>query len=281
MGRNPALPMALVLVAVCTALALSLTTPGAVHAGANCETAGAGLSASEQEMFDLINAARAAEGLSPLVISPGLNRTAAWKSADRSAWGTTPSDPLFSHKDSLGRMPTQRANDCGFPKDAAENIAYGWGSARATFDAWMASSGHRANILMSYYVTVGIGEHDDRWTANFGIFNDGAAAVPAPAATVAPAAPVSQAKPAIPQPPKAMKLGAGATRVVYAGPGGWSEDIFGSLGSSLEFVYTWDGAHGCWLRYVPGEPSYVNSLAWIEPGVEVIVGVTSAGTWEW
>ncbi len=176
MGRRSAISLGATLAAIAFATVLITASPLPARALMNCDTNGAGLSGPEQEMFNLINAARAEEGLTPLILSPALTRSSAWKSEDRSAWGTTPSDPLFSHQDSLGRMPSPRANDCGFPAEAAENIAYGWGGAKATFDAWMSSPGHRANILMSYYVTVGIGEYNDRWTADFGIYNDGAPA---------------------------------------------------------------------------------------------------------
>ena len=37
----------------------------------------------------------------------------------------------------------------------AENIAYGQRSAQEVFDAWMASSGHRENIMNPAYKTFG------------------------------------------------------------------------------------------------------------------------------
>lgn len=262
------------------ALAIATATgPGAAQAAGSCETDSAALNGAELEMLELINGARQAEGLAPLAVSPGLNRTAAWKSADRSAWGTTPSDPLFAHKDSLGRMPGQRAQECGFPAEAAENIAYGWGSPRATFNAWMASAGHRANILMPYYVTIGIGEVNDRWTTNFGIHNDSAPAqatqppAPKPVATQPPA----PARPA-PTPRPQLALTTGVNHVVYTGAAGWSVDVFANVGSSLEYVYTWDPVHQRWLRYVPGMPAYINTLAWVEPNRQYIVAVTAPST---
>ena len=115
---------------------------GKAHALTNCDTDSADVSPAEMAMFNLMNQARTERGLTPLKLSPGLSRSSAWKSADPSAWGDTPSDPRFSHTDSLGRNSSQRARDCGFPADAAENIAYGWGSVQATFDAWMNSPRH-------------------------------------------------------------------------------------------------------------------------------------------
>ncbi|MDO5388086.1 MAG: CAP domain-containing protein, partial [Clostridia bacterium] len=42
-------------------------------------------------------------------------------------------------------------------KTAGENIAKGQKTAEAVFNAWMNSSGHRANILNSSYTQMGIG----------------------------------------------------------------------------------------------------------------------------
>jgi uncharacterized protein YkwD len=38
-----------------------------------------------------------------------------------------------------------------------ENIAMGFGSSASVFNAWMASPGHRANILKAAYTQMGIG----------------------------------------------------------------------------------------------------------------------------
>jgi uncharacterized protein YkwD len=38
-----------------------------------------------------------------------------------------------------------------------ENIAMGFGSSVSVFNAWMASPGHRANILKAAYTQMGIG----------------------------------------------------------------------------------------------------------------------------
>ena len=49
-----------------------------------------------------------------------------------------------------------------------ENVAYGYSSGQAVTDAWMASPGHRANILKPEYRVIGIGAAQDaqgRWYA--------------------------------------------------------------------------------------------------------------------
>lgn len=132
----------------------------------NCDTSTADLDAQELQVIELFNEARAQNGLAPYKASPNLSRAAAWKSADPSASGNT-----FSHTDSLGRMPSQRAQDCGYGGGAAENIAWGFGSAESVVNAWLNSPGHRAAILGGYKV-VGVGRIGSAWTANFGMYDD-------------------------------------------------------------------------------------------------------------
>jgi uncharacterized protein YkwD len=49
---------------------------------------------------------------------------------------------------------------CRF-RAVAENIAYGYSSGSATVKAWMASSGHRKNILTAKYRYIGTGARKD------------------------------------------------------------------------------------------------------------------------
>jgi uncharacterized protein YkwD len=54
-----------------------------------------------------------------------------------------------------------------------ENIAYGYPTVSTVMEAWMASSGHRANILRPQFTHVGIGVKRDAsgrryWVQNFG-----------------------------------------------------------------------------------------------------------------
>jgi uncharacterized protein YkwD len=47
-----------------------------------------------------------------------------------------------------------------------ENVAYGYSSGKAAVNAWMNSSGHRANILNSRYRLIAVGasqDEDGRW----------------------------------------------------------------------------------------------------------------------
>lgn len=160
----------------------------------NCDTSTAELDAQELQVVELFNQARAQSGLAPYKVSPNLNRAAAWKSADPSASGST-----FSHTDSLGRMPSQRAQDCGYGGGAGENIAWGFGSAQSVVNAWLNSPGHRAAILGNYQV-VGIGRIGTAWTANFGMYDDSVVAA-AVAPTHTPTAIPTPSPTPIPTPP--------------------------------------------------------------------------------
>ncbi len=58
----------------------------------------------------------------------------------------------FAHRADLGALLRScRASRVG------ENIAYGNVSADALMDMWMASPGHRANILQPAYTHIGVG----------------------------------------------------------------------------------------------------------------------------
>lgn len=194
--------------AVSTFVAVAWTAGGTPSAKAltNCDTTEAGITAAEQQMLTLINGARAASGLQALKLSPNLNRAAAWKSADRSAYATSINDPLFSHTDSLGRdpisySPKNRPIDCGYAAGAAENIAFGSTNPQTIFNEWMASPGHRRNIngtrlngtidpfyynYSKNYKVIGIGQHGTAWTTDFGNADDSGATAPPSAAPTQP-----------------------------------------------------------------------------------------------
>jgi uncharacterized protein YkwD len=152
-------------------LALALSGSQDAHAITNCDTNTADLDASEQEMLQLLNNARTAAGLAPLKPSPSLNRAAAWMSEDMAR------RRLLTHTDSLGRQ-LSRLNDCGYPRAATgENVAATGPSAASTFAAWMASPGHRANMMSENGITasfrvVGIGYSGGYWTMDFGSADD-------------------------------------------------------------------------------------------------------------
>lgn len=98
------------------------------------------------EVLNLINKERAAKGLSNLKLTSGLTKSAMIRGAELTV--------SFSHTCPNG-------DDCfkafDYEKTAGENIAYGQTSPSQVVNAWMNSSGHKANILNSSFKTIGIG----------------------------------------------------------------------------------------------------------------------------
>jgi uncharacterized protein YkwD len=74
-------------------------------------------------------------------------------------------DGYFDHTDPSGDTFVDRILGSGYVRRNAgwtlgENLAWGTGdlsSAKGLMDAWMASSGHKANILKKAYREVGVG----------------------------------------------------------------------------------------------------------------------------
>ena len=109
------------------------------------------LTADEQEVFDLINAKRVANGLSALKIDDELQNVARIKAQDMV------DNNYFSHTSPTYGSPFDMIKNFGIRyKTAGENIA-GNSSNSAAVNAWMNSSGHRANILNSNFNYTGIG----------------------------------------------------------------------------------------------------------------------------
>lgn len=109
------------------------------------------LTADEQEVFDLINAKRVENGLSALKIDDELQNIARIKAQDMV------NNNYFSHTSPTYGSPFDMMKSFGISyKTAGENIA-GNSSNSAAVNAWMNSSGHKANILNSSFNYTGIG----------------------------------------------------------------------------------------------------------------------------
>jgi uncharacterized protein YkwD len=63
----------------------------------------------------------------------------------------------FSHTGAGGSTFVTRVKAARYPQPAGENIAYGFRTGVDVVKAWMASPGHRANILNCKAKTVGVG----------------------------------------------------------------------------------------------------------------------------
>lgn len=142
----------------------------------NCTVTHEALDSEEMAFLAIINNYRAQNGLGSLTISTNLNRASAWMVQDLAT------NNYFSHTDSLGRSPYQRAIDCGYPTGAGENLAAGTihDTAAEAFELWRTSPGHNANMLGTHYQQIGIARYFKSgsqygwyWATDFGSANDG------------------------------------------------------------------------------------------------------------
>ncbi|MGP4101121.1 CAP domain-containing protein [Nonomuraea sp. KM90] len=125
-------------------------------------------SAEENEVVRLTNAERAKGGCQPLKHDAQLNAAARGHSADMAAKN------YFSHDSQDGRSFMDRIRAAGFTGGSgwAENIAAGQTSPASVVQAWMNSSGHRANIMNCKYTLIGVGAAKNSsgkiyWTQDF------------------------------------------------------------------------------------------------------------------
>lgn len=118
----------------------------------------------EQEVIRLVNEQRVQNGLNPLTENWELSRVARYKSQDMV------DNRYFSHTSPTYGSPFQMIRAFGISfRRAGENIAYGQRTPQAVVNAWMNSSGHRANILNASYTQIGVGYVADGnyWTQMF------------------------------------------------------------------------------------------------------------------
>ena len=110
-----------------------------------------GMNSDEQEVFDLINKQRLNNGLEILKNDSEVQRVARIKAQDMS------NNNYFSHTSPTYGSPFDMLKSFKIAyKTAGENIA-GNSSNSGAVNAWMNSTGHRANILNNSYNYTGIG----------------------------------------------------------------------------------------------------------------------------
>jgi len=120
--------------------------------------------AFENEVIRLVNEQRSKNGLKPLTANWELSRVARYKSQDMV------DNRYFSHTSPTYGTPFQMIRAFGLTyRTAGENIAYGQRTPQAVVNAWMNSSGHRANILNASYTQIGVGyvSSGHYWTQMF------------------------------------------------------------------------------------------------------------------
>jgi len=114
-----------------------------------------------------VNAERAKAGCKAVVLDPRLTAAAAGHAQDMAT------NNYFSHTSRDGRTFVDRIKAQGYPVPRSENIAAGQPTVTAVMDAWMASAGHRANILDCSAVAMGAasangGSYGIYWVQDFG-----------------------------------------------------------------------------------------------------------------
>ena len=120
--------------------------------------------AYEKEVIALVNKERRLAGLKDLTYDWQLSRVARYKSEDMRDKG------YFSHTSPTYGSPFQMMKSFGISyRSAGENIAKGQKTPAEVVNAWMNSSGHRANILNSSFTHIGVGYVADGkyWTQMF------------------------------------------------------------------------------------------------------------------
>ena len=124
-------------------------TPSAANPISQAENA---VATFESEVLRLVNNIRKEHGLSDLSVNSDLAHVARTKSQDMS------DNNYFAHTSPRYGTSFQMIKAAGLTyRTAAENIARGFSTPEALVDAWMASSGHRANILNPAFTQIGIG----------------------------------------------------------------------------------------------------------------------------
>ena len=143
-----------------------IANPNLIYPGQviNIPTVDSSVSSYEREVVRLVNAERAKRGLDELTYDWQLSRVARYKSQDMR------DNNYFSHTSPTYGSPFQMMRNFGISyRTAGENIAKGQATPAAVVNAWMNSSGHRANILNSSFTHIGVGYVADGryWTQMF------------------------------------------------------------------------------------------------------------------
>ncbi|WP_449077849.1 CAP domain-containing protein [Ruminococcus sp.] len=107
------------------------------------------------KVIELVNAARAKEGLSPLTKDTTLTNLSNIRSKETAI--------LFSHQrpDGTSWSTVLKQNNVSYTA-AAENIAAGQNTPEAVVKEWMNSPSHRANIMNSEYNKIGVSCYVDQ-----------------------------------------------------------------------------------------------------------------------
>ncbi|MFC8393835.1 CAP domain-containing protein [Streptomyces sp. NPDC057238] len=125
----------------------------------------AGASGAVAKVVELVNAERGKAGCSPVKANATLTKAAQDHSEDMAASGN------MSHTGSDGSSPGDRITRAGYGWSTyGENVAYGYSTPEQVMAGWMASPGHKENILNCAFKEIGVGlaQPGSYWTQDFG-----------------------------------------------------------------------------------------------------------------
>lgn len=104
------------------------------------------------EIIDLTNAERTQNHVGALTHNAQLTKAAAAKAADMASIG------YFAHRGPDGKEPWAWIREAGYTyASAGENLAVKFNESASVVRAWMASPGHRANMVKAGYTDIGVG----------------------------------------------------------------------------------------------------------------------------
>jgi uncharacterized protein YkwD len=122
-------------------------------------------SAPTTRVLEIVNAERKKAGCSPLALNAKLTAAAQAHSKDMADHSN------MSHTGSDGSSPADRITRAGYTWSSyGENVAYGYSTPESVMAGWMASAGHKRNILDCNFKDIGIGlaQPGSYWTQDFG-----------------------------------------------------------------------------------------------------------------
>ncbi|MFI6780767.1 CAP domain-containing protein [Micromonospora sp. NPDC050276] len=141
------------------------TAPSSTAGSSGSSGASGSVSAQAREVVDLVNAERAKAGCKALTIDDKLMTAAQRHSQDQA------DHQNMSHTGSDGSNAGVRLDRVGYAwRTYGENVAWNQKTPAAVMDAWMNSSGHRANILNCAFTEIGVGiasSNGPYWTQVF------------------------------------------------------------------------------------------------------------------
>jgi uncharacterized protein YkwD len=126
---------------------------------------GAPASGAPARIVELVNSERAKAGCAPLAVNAKLTKSAQDHSKDMAEHQN------MSHTGSDGSSPGDRITGAGYSWSTyGENVAYGYATPESVMAGWMASAGHKRNILNCAFKEIGVGvaQPGNYWTQDFG-----------------------------------------------------------------------------------------------------------------